>query len=268
MPRVVTLGPFIVDHQVRPRHCDAQAIVHAARYHDFFEDAFLDWLEVNGMPYSTLRASGVDLVISESRSCYRRPARLGDRLRITVTAETVTESSLAARFDVRRHQELVTTAHIIYVAVIDGVRCPLPAPLQRLPAARRSTPEPILDELHEAQARLYADGDASAVERLLDPDVVWRVPGTNRIAGTYRGVDEVIAYMRRRRELAHATFRMHRREVLVGPSHIAALTDGTVERHGTTHSWSTIGLYRTRDGRISECSLIPSDAAAFDAAWD
>jgi ketosteroid isomerase-like protein len=96
---------------------------------------------------------------------------------------------------------------------------------------------------------------------------VWRVPGNNRIAGTYRGIDEVVAYMRRRRELASATFRMHPREVLVGPTHQAAVTDGTVNRDGTTHTWSTIGLYRIRDGRISECSLVPLDAAAFDQAW-
>lgn len=73
--------------------------------------------------------------------------------------------------------------------------------------------------------------------------------------------------MRRRRELANATFRMYRREVLAGPSHIVALTDGTVERHGVSHQWSTIGLYRARNGRIAECTLIPLDPAAFDAAW-
>lgn len=263
----MTPGPFVMEHQVRPRHCDARAMVHAARYHDFCEDTLLGWLEVNGTPYPTLRASGVDLVIAESRYCYRRPGGLDDRLQVTVTGETVAESSLAARFEVRRDQELLTTADITYVAVIDGQRCALPAPLQRLPGHRRSTPEPILDELHEAQARLYTDGDASAVERLLDREIVWRVPGDNQIAGTYRGIDEVVAYMRRRRELATATFRMHRREVLVGPFHFGALTDGTVERDGITHSWSTIGLYRARDGRISECSLIPLDAAAFDAAW-
>jgi ketosteroid isomerase-like protein len=130
-----------------------------------------------------------------------------------------------------------------------------------------STAESLLDALHRAQARLYHGDDATAVERLLDPEIVWRVPGTNRIAGTYRGVDEVVAYMRRRRELTDATFGMHRGEVLVGSSHFAALTEGTVERDGITHRWSTIGLYRAREGRISECTLIPFDAAAFDAAW-
>jgi hypothetical protein len=81
--------------------------------------------------------------------------------------------------------------------------------------------ELLLDVLHTAQTALYASGDA----RLLDPGIVWRIPGHNLIAGTYQGVEEVIGYMLRRRELANATFRMHRREVLVGPSHFAALTD-------------------------------------------
>ena len=129
------------------------------------------------------------------------------------------------------------------------------------------TPESLLEELHTAQALLYGAGDPSGVERLLDQEIIWRVPGDNIIAGTYRGVAGVIGYMLRRRRLANATFRMHRREVLIGPAHFAALTDGTMVRDGTTHTWSTIGLYRANRGRISECSLIPLDAAAFDAAW-
>ena len=258
---------FTIDRQVRPRHCDAQGMVYVARYHEFCEDAFLDWLEVNGTPYPALRAGGVDLVITESRSAFRRPGALDDRLHISISGETVAESTLAARFEVRRGEDLLVTADLTYVAVHEGRRCPLPGPLRHLAPQRSSPGVGILEELHEAQALLYTDGDATAVESLLDPGIVWRVPGHNRIAGTYRGIDEVVAYMRRRREMAGATFRMHPREVLVGPTRLAALTDGTVSRDGTTHTWSTIGLYRIRDGRISDCSLVPLDAAAFDDAW-
>jgi YbgC/YbaW family acyl-CoA thioester hydrolase len=262
----VTVDPFVMEHQVHPRHCDAQAMVHAARYYDFYEDAFLGWLDHIGTPYSTLRASGVDLVISESRYSYRRPARLDDRLRIAVTGEAVTAFTLTARFEVSRDQDVLATAEITYAAVHGDQRGTLPAIL-----SRRSSPlapaTSLLDALHEAQADLYTHGDATGIEQLLDPDIVWRVPGNNQIAGTYRGVDEVVAYMRRRSELADAAFLMHRREVLAGPSHFAALTDGTVERAGITHRFSTIGLYRARDDRIIECTLIPLDAAVFDAAW-
>jgi YbgC/YbaW family acyl-CoA thioester hydrolase len=265
--KAVTVDAFVMEHQVRPRHCDAQAMVHAARYHDFYEDAFLGWLEHIGAPYSTLRASGVDLVISESRYSYRRPARMDDLLRVVVTGEAVTAFTLTASFEVIRDQDVLATAEITYAAVHGDHRGTLPAILSRRTTTPPATAASLLDALHEAQADLYTDGDATRVEQLLDRDIVWRVPGNNQIAGTYQGVDEVVEYMHRRRELADAAFLMHRREVLVGPSHFAALTDGTVERAGITHRWSTIGLYRARDDRIIECTLIPFDAAAFDAAW-
>jgi acyl-CoA thioester hydrolase len=125
---------FTIHRQVRPRHCDAQAMVYAARYHEFCEDAFLDWLEVNGTPYAALRASGVDLVIAESRYAFRRPAALEDRLDISVSGETVAESTLVAHFEVRRGEELLATAEVTYVAVHGGRRCALPGPLRRLAA--------------------------------------------------------------------------------------------------------------------------------------
>ena len=56
----------------------------------------------------------------------------------------------------------------------------------------------VLDRLHEAQSELYAGGAGAALERLLAPDVTWTVPGDNAIAGTYRGLDEVLGYRRRR----------------------------------------------------------------------
>ena len=259
---------FVLSQPVRPRHCDAQAMVYAGRYHEFCEDAFLGWLEHLGLPYAGLRALDVDLVISDARYSYRRPARLDDELLITVTGEATEQSVLTADFEIRRGGDLLATASISYVAVQGGRRCPVPDALRRLvPAGSARDAEALLDALHRAQAALYSDGDPAGVRRLLDAKIVWRVPGHNQIAGTYRGIDEVIAYMQRRRALADASFRMRRLEVMAGPSHFAALTDGTAERNGVRHSWSTIGLYRARDGRIVECSLIPLDPEAFDAAW-
>jgi acyl-CoA thioester hydrolase len=263
----VAVEPFVMTQQVRPRHCDAQAMVYAGRYHEFCEDAFIGWLEHLEVSYASLRALDVDLVISESRYSYRRPARLDDELLIAVTGEMTTGSTLTAHFAIRRGAELLATAVISYVAMRDGHRGQLPDALRSLIPRAAPDAEALLDALHSAQAALYGSGDTAGVERLLDPEIVWRVPGNNLIAGRYQGVEEVIGYMRRRRELANATFRMYRREVLAGPSHFAALTDGTVERHGFSHQWSTVGLYRARNGRIVECTLIPLDPAAFDAAW-
>jgi ketosteroid isomerase-like protein len=132
----------------------------------------------------------------------------------------------------------------------------------------RDTAVDLLDRLHKAQNEFYAGGSGAALEQLLAPNITWTVPGDNSIAGTYRGLDEAFGYFRRRRELAGGTFRMERRDVLVGDGDcIAALTDGVATIRGVDHRWSTLGLYEVADGKIAACWLLALDQRAFDAIW-
>ena len=127
----------------------------------------------------------------------------------------------------------------------------------------------LLDRLHEAQNQFYGGGDGAALTELLTSDVAWSVPGNNRIAGSYHGLAEVFAYFRHRRDLAGATFRMHRKDILVGEGRrLAALTDGTATLAGRARQWSTVGLYDvTVQGRIAACWLLPLEQGEFDAIW-
>jgi ketosteroid isomerase-like protein len=126
----------------------------------------------------------------------------------------------------------------------------------------------VLARLHEAQGAFYAGGPADAVRAVLTDDVFWVVPGRNAIAGEYHGVDEVMAYFARRRDLAARTFRMHPGDLLTGDGdRVAVLTDGEAVLDGIERRWSTVGLYRLRAGRVAGCWLLPLDAAAFDAIW-
>jgi hypothetical protein len=126
----------------------------------------------------------------------------------------------------------------------------------------------FIEALQHVQERFYAGGAVDPVRALLCPDVIWHVPGRSPIAGDHEGIEEVVAYMLRRRELAGRTFRMHWRELLVGAGeHFAALTDGSAVIAGRPRRWSTIGLYRLRGQQLAECWLIPFDQAEFDAIW-
>jgi ketosteroid isomerase-like protein len=125
-----------------------------------------------------------------------------------------------------------------------------------------------LGRLHAAQGAFYAGGPAAPLRALLTSDVVWRVPGDNQIAGVYTGIDAVMEYFARRRDIASGTFKMHPGEVLVGDrEHAAVLTDGTAVLHGAEHRWSTLGLYRFRGDRIAACWLFPLDPEQFDRIW-
>jgi ketosteroid isomerase-like protein len=126
----------------------------------------------------------------------------------------------------------------------------------------------LLEELHDAQTEFHAGGKGEELRTLLAADIVWRVPGENAIAGTYRGIDEVMEYFSRRRALAAGTFRMTRRDVLTGDGDvIAALTDGIVWIADEERRWSTVGLYRFHNRKLAECRLLPLDAEAFDRIW-
>jgi hypothetical protein len=132
----------------------------------------------------------------------------------------------------------------------------------------RNTAIGLLDRLHEAQNDFYAGGSDAVLRQLLAASVAWTVPGNNRIAGSYRDLEQVLDYFRQRRELADHTFQMERRDVLVGDGNrIAALTDGFATIGNVDHRWSTVGLYDVVDQQITTCWLLPLDQDAFDAIW-
>ena len=132
----------------------------------------------------------------------------------------------------------------------------------------RDTAINLLDRLHTAQNEFYAGGSGAALERLLAPNITWSVPGDNRIAGKYRGHEEVFDYFRLRRDLADHTFQMKRQDVLVGGGdRLAALTDGFATIRDVDHRWSTVGLYDVIGRQIAACWLLPLDQRAFDAIW-
>jgi len=133
----------------------------------------------------------------------------------------------------------------------------------------RAKAKALLDRLHQAQNDFYAGGESMPLLDLLAPEVTWVVPGDNAIAGSYRGIEEVIDYFLRRRDLAAATFRMHPRDILTGDGdRLAALTDGTARIAGRDHHWSTVGLYDVSFAqRIAACWLLPLNQREFDFIW-
>jgi ketosteroid isomerase-like protein len=129
------------------------------------------------------------------------------------------------------------------------------------------TPQGLVARLHAALSDYYSGGDAEPLRHLLTEDVRWDVPGSSAIAGDYRGFDDVLAYFAARREHAHETLRLHTGDVMVGDTHVAAITDGTAVLGGVERRWSTVGLYRVRGGKVAECLLLPLDPRGFDEVW-
>jgi len=130
-----------------------------------------------------------------------------------------------------------------------------------------SESERAVREFHERQRRFYAGGEAEPLREMLTDDIVWHVPGHNAIAGDHTGIDAVMSYFERRRDLARATFRVNVREVMSTGEVVVQLAGGTAELGGREVAWETVGIFRVRDGRIAEGRLVPFDQYLFDEFW-
>jgi ketosteroid isomerase-like protein len=156
----------------------------------------------------------------------------------------------------------------IHLAVHQGEVAALGGFGYRVTAMDRAAAIDLLQRLHAAQEAFYAGGGEAPVRALLTNDVHWHVPGADAIAGDYHGIEAVLAYFRRRRDLVDRTLRLHPGEVLVGDrDHIAALTDGTAVVGGVERRWSTVGLYQVRAGQVAACWLLTLDPDSFDDVW-
>jgi RNA 2',3'-cyclic 3'-phosphodiesterase len=129
-------------------------------------------------------------------------------------------------------------------------------------------PISVVRRFHASQAAFYGGAvDDRALREVLTEDVVWHVPGASAIAGTHRGLDAVLAYLGRRRDMTDATFRVEVHGMAIIDGRVVQLAGGRAMRDGAEVTWETVGVFRVFQGRIAECWLIPFDQAAFDRIW-
>lgn len=99
-------------------------------------------------------------------------------------------------------------------------------------------------------------------EELMDPQIVWRVPGHHPLAGEHRGPAQVMAFLGG----------IVASGVVFTDSHFGELDDGTVaERHqgeatldGVAIELPTVTTYEIRDGRIATVQVHPANQHDLD----
>lgn len=92
---------------------DAYGVVYYANYLRFMERARSDMLRAAGIDQAAeLAASGQAYAVVEAQIRYRRPARLGDDLRIVSTVEQIRPCSVDIQQQVSRGAELLAEARL------------------------------------------------------------------------------------------------------------------------------------------------------------
>jgi len=110
---------------------DAAGVVYYANYFRYFERARTEWLEALGHPPAELASvHGVVFVVRHVEADFRMPARLFDRLDVSVAVVSANRASVILAQSVHRAGELLVDARIRLASIASGsfkpVRIPLP----------------------------------------------------------------------------------------------------------------------------------------------
>jgi ketosteroid isomerase-like protein len=118
--------------------------------------------------------------------------------------------------------------------------------------------------------RFYDAGPADDDSQRLpfaSPDIVWHVPGTNRVSGEYRGAEAVFEAMpASMRPLDR--WELEVREVMGNADLVVAIVDIRGTRYGRSVETRGAHVFRLSDGLIVEAWGFTADQAALDALLD
>lgn len=109
--------------------------------------------------------------------------------------------------------------------------------------------------------------DPIVVARTLAEDIVWRVPGTNRMSGEYTGRNAVLQFLRQTLVLTDRTYRTELQYVVADDERAVGVYRARGEREGRTLDIDQALFCVIRDGQIADVTAVPLDFPAFDAFW-
>jgi acyl-CoA thioester hydrolase len=119
---MTALEPFNFPVRVYYEDTDAAGVVYYANYLKFMERARTEWLAALGFPLAAFeREHGVVFVVHRCEIDYLLPARLNDTLDVSVEPVKRGAATILARQDVRRGNDVLTSA-LVTLACLDAER--------------------------------------------------------------------------------------------------------------------------------------------------
>jgi ketosteroid isomerase-like protein len=113
----------------------------------------------------------------------------------------------------------------------------------------------------------FAQKRGIALRDVFARDATWTVPGRGVMAGTFRGRDEIFAFLGRLPKQTNGTYSSSLIDVLASDDRAAALYRASGERNGRRLELDQVLLFRIEDGLVQEVLALPSDPAAFEEFW-
>jgi ketosteroid isomerase-like protein len=126
------------------------------------------------------------------------------------------------------------------------------------------TPEHPNATAYRQAAAAFRASDLAAIEKLVDQDVVWHVPGTHPLAGDLRSRAALISFLG---QLGALGFWLREHDVFGNDTHVCALSDMGANRPGVSVSTHVVSIFHFRDERQVERWFYPEDMIAWNAIF-
>jgi hypothetical protein len=113
----------------------------------------------------------------------------------------------------------------------------------------------------------FTQQDRSAIESLLDPDCVWRVPGKNALAGEHVGLPAVMKLFGTLKHVFTQPARFEVIDIATSADRAIVYQYATAVVGDRTLRMKECLVYRFVNGRVAEVDEFQYDQAAFDEAF-
>ncbi|MEM1350483.1 MAG: thioesterase family protein [Myxococcota bacterium] len=144
---------------MRYAECDVQNVVFNARYGDFVDSSFTEFMRATGLEYKAWLERGLDTQVVKLTMEYTAPARFDDIVIAEVECARVGRTSITVATRFLREGDAgeiqLVTAETIYVLVTSADYRPTPVPDDLRELLERGAPGVVVD-----QSGVYARGPA------------------------------------------------------------------------------------------------------------
>lgn len=103
--------------RVRYAETDAMGFLHHSNYFVYFEMGRTELFRAQGGNYRDMEAKGLFLVVVKIECNFKAPARYDDLLTLKTRIARVTPAKLEHEYEVRRGEELLTTAKSVLACI-------------------------------------------------------------------------------------------------------------------------------------------------------
>jgi ketosteroid isomerase-like protein len=115
----------------------------------------------------------------------------------------------------------------------------------------------------------YESGDDEALERIVDEDVTYHVPGRSRYSGHHRGRDKILAVWNEQKDvMSGRAYVTEAYDFAETDQHVIMLARAKARRDdGSSVEYREANVYRFEEGRLAECRVHIFDLHEFEAFW-